>query len=320
MHINQQNSSIALIGVAWVLLGGCTVSLADEGDARLMKRIEELEAENRSLRKIIAGIQSVVKSVPESAILASADSSRMRIVVFPGEWGGSELADIRKVCESAGRSITAQLPDDGFPPILVQRSKSGPITLYRRGDGNEHIVRLDTSDRAWAQLAFQFSHEFCHIVCNYREARNPQKWFEETLCETASLYALRRMADEWKTNPPYSNWKSYSTALASYANDRAKMYEGRKESIAQFYRANQGELEKTRTNRELNTHIAVKLLPLFEATPAAWQSLRYLNLGTSEENASFKVYLTSWHDRVPERHQPFLRQLAAEFDIELSNE
>jgi hypothetical protein len=125
------------------------------------------------------------------------------------------------------------------------------------------------------------------------------------------------MAVEWKTNPPYSNWKGYSASLESYASDRAKKYDGRKDSVALFYRTNKAELEKTGTNRELNTYIAVKLLPLFEAKPAAWQSLRYLNLGPAEENLSFKAYLTGWHGRVPEQHKPFVRQIAAEFDIEL---
>jgi hypothetical protein len=55
------------------------VSLADEGDARLRKRIAELEAENRSLHKIIVGIQSALKSVPDSAILASANANGLRI-------------------------------------------------------------------------------------------------------------------------------------------------------------------------------------------------------------------------------------------------
>ncbi len=318
MQFNQLNRAITLIGMAWMLLGGFTLSFADEGDARFRKRIAELEAENRSLRKIITGIRSTLKSIPESATLASTTSSGLRIVVFPGEWGGSQLVDIRKVCQSAGGSIAKQLTDDGFAPILVQKGKSGPITLFRRGAGNEHIVRLDTGGQAWAQLAFQFSHEFCHIVCNYRDAKNPQLWFEETLCDCASMYSLRRMAVEWKTNPPYSNWKSYSASLANYANGRIQKHAGRKEPIAQFYRANKAALETSATNRALNSYISVKLLPLFEAEPAAWQSLRYLNLGPADENASFKAYLTGWHDRAPPKHRPFIRQVAAEFDLVLS--
>jgi len=319
MQINQRNRAISLVGLTWILLASCTLSLADEGDARLRKRIAELEAENRALRKLITGIQTVLKSVPESARLDAKKASDLQIVVFPGEWGSSELADIKKVCESAGRAITVQLTDDeGFAPILVQKDKSGPITLYQRGQGNEHIVRLNTSDRAWAQLAFQFSHEFCHIVCNYRNVSNPQLWFEEMLCECASLYSLGRMAIEWETNPPYSNWKSYAAALANYADDRVKKYDGRTEAITLFYQDNLQELEKTATNRELNGYIAVKLLPLLDETPTAWQALRYLNLGPAEENVSLKTYLTGWHNRVPPRHRIFIRKIAREFDLELS--
>jgi len=95
------------------------------------------------------------------------------------------------------------------------------------------------------------------------------------------------------------------------------MYE-RKDSIAQFYRANQKELIKTGTNRDLNTYLAIRLLPLFEDTPAAWQALRYINLGPAEENASFQSYLQGWHDRSPTKHRAFIRQIATEFELELT--
>lgn len=318
MYINRLHRLIALTVLPFFLLNCCGHLLANEDDARLEKRIAELEAENVALRKIIADIQNAVKSVPDSAGPNSTDTTQLRIIVLPGDWGESELADIKKVCESAAAMLTTHLPVDGFAPIMVQRDKSGPITLYRRGQGNEYIVKLDTSDRAWAQLAFQFAHEFCHVVCNYRDVTNQQLWFEETLCECASLYALRQMAIEWKTNAPYSNWKSYASSLGDYAADRISTHAGHKDSIAQFYRDNQKELDKSGTNRELNTYLAIQLLPLFEATPTAWQALRYLNLGPAEENVSFKAYLKGWHDRAPKKHRTFIRQIATEFDLKLT--
>lgn len=315
---NRLHRLIILAVLPFFLLTDSGLSLAEENDVRLKKRIAELEAENIALRKVLSDIQNAVKSVPASASPNSADTTKLRIVVLPGDWGSSELADIKKVCESAAAMLTTHLPDDGFAPIMVQRDKSGPITLYRRGQGNEYIVKLDTSDRAWAQLAFQFAHEFCHVVCNYRDATNQQLWFEETLCECASLYALKQMAIQWKTNPPYSNWKSYATSLDDYADDRIAKHAGHKDSITQFYRANQTELSKTGTNRDLNTYLAIQLLPLFEATPTAWQALRYINLGPSEENVSFQVYLQGWHDRVPKKHRVFVQQLAKEFSLKLT--
>ena len=287
-----------------------------QDDARLKKRIAELEAENRALRAIIVKIQSAMSEVPKSSVsTAASGSDGLRIIVVPGDWGESQLTDIRKVCQSAARGLVKNLPGDGFAPILVERSTNGPITLYKRGTGNEFVVRLDTANRAWAQCAFQFSHEFCHIVCNYRSGSNSQKWFEETICETASLFALREMAKEWKTNPPYSNWKSYSTSLAGYVDQRLNKIKVTG-SAAEVYERQADHLSKNGTDRELNLFLASKLLPLFEKKPAGWQSLRYLNLGPLKENDSFKVYLNAWHQRVPAKHKPFVVEIAKQFAIE----
>ncbi len=298
---------------------GVTVVAAQDEAPLLKQRISELEAENRALRKILTEIGSTLKDVPTSATALQPNQDGLRIIVMPDDWGESQIADMKKVAESAAHPIVSLLKEQGFAPIILQRSKSGPITLYKRGAGNEYQVRLDTSDRAWAQLAFQFAHEFCHIVCNYRDAKNPQIWFEETLCECASLYSLRRMGENWKTNPPYSNWKSYATALTDYANTRVNAQNTKTKTVAEFYHENKKELERSGTNRELNNFIAVQLLPLFEDSPESWHSLRYLNLGNPEENLSLKEYLEGWYQRVPERHREFILRVSKLFEIELDN-
>ena len=307
---------VAALTITW--FGPGTRVIADEDESRLRQRITELEAENRALRKIITGIQGALESLPKTSLPKTDNLHKLRIVVMPGNWGGSELEAIRRVCLSSAGTIWSQLADDGLAPILVQRSESGPISLYRRGQGNEYVVKLDTGSNAWAQCAFQFSHEFCHILCNYRNVPNQQLWFEETLCECASLFALRQMSVEWKTMAPYSNWTSYAPALGSYAADRIKKFDGQKNPVPEFYQMHREKLEENATNRELNGYIAVKLLPLFEKTPTAWQSLRYLNLGPKKENTSFKQYLSGWHGRVPAQHKPFVTKVAEEFGITLA--
>lgn len=307
-----------MVLISILFLTFCDVVRADD-DTRLRKRIAELEAENRALRKIISQIQGALDSVPKNSVPQDPDARALRIVVMPGNWGDSQLEDIRKVCLSSAGTIWSQLPDDGFAPILVQRSTSGPISLFQRSKGGEYIVKLDTSNRAWAQCAFQFAHEFCHVICNYRNVENRQLWFEETLAECASLYALRRMAVEWKTNAPYSNWKSYASALRSYADSRMEKHNKPDEAIAEFYESHTDELEKNATNRDYNTFMAINLLPLFEESPAAWQALRYLNLGPKEENKTFRGYLSGWHDRVPTKHKGFVKQLALKFGVNLAS-
>ncbi|MFP6751050.1 MAG: hypothetical protein VB855_05210 [Pirellulaceae bacterium] len=307
---------LAALAIAWFAPGNRVIG--DEDERRLRQRITELEAENRALRKIITGIQGALKSVPKTRIPQEGDAGGLRVVILPGDWGSSELEDIRRVCVSSAGALWSQLSEDGLAPILVRRSQTGPISLYKRGEGNEYVVELDTSNNAWAQCAFQFSHEFCHILCNYRNVPNRQLWFEETLCECASLFALRQMAEEWKTKAPYSNWTSYAPALGDYAADRIKKFDAQKDPVSKFYQTHRATLEESANNRELNGYIAVKLLPLFEKTPSAWQALRYLNLGPKKENMSFKNYLSGWHDRVPKEHKQFVKKVAEEFGIDLA--
>src|SRR5207248_5516848 len=68
----------------------------------------------------------------------------------------------------------------------------------------QFVVRLNVRGNLWARLAFQFAHEYCHVIADPttwdRERRFA--WIEEALCETGSLFALRSMARGWIANPP----------------------------------------------------------------------------------------------------------------------
>jgi len=107
------------------------------------------------------------------------------------------LRDVEKVLHSAAVALWPYFAGRTLKPILVE-PKGGPITLYRRGPNGEYLVRLNTGDRHWAQHAYQFAHEFGHILANYDEHERRNKWFEESVCEMASLFVLRRMSETWK--------------------------------------------------------------------------------------------------------------------------
>lgn len=318
----RENGLRSAAWVAIIVAAGCSLTGVISGVARgqdveavLKGKITDLEAENKALRLLLGEIQTVLGKTPPAVKSEIQGNAKFRLFVSPGDWGSSSLVDVKKVCESAGMAFAPHLGQAIAAPLLVENDGSGPITLYRRGENNEHIVRLNSVDRAWAQLAFQFSHELCHVMCNYRNVKNEQLWFEETLCECASLFALRRMAETWKTNAPYSNWKSYSSALNDYAMERLKEQGTRTDPLKEIYRANRPELEASGTNRKLNNTIAARLLPLFEKNPAAWESVRFINQGPVVENRTFERYLSGWHSRVPEQHKAFVVQVAEEFGV-----
>jgi len=243
---------------------------------------------------------------------------RPRLLITPApvaEWK-APIQDVQHVLYSAARELWRFFPQEKVLAPIVVAPRGGPIVWYRRGLNGEYYVQLATGSTYWAQYAFQFAHEFCHILCGYTAKEKANKWFEESLCELASLFALRRMAETWAKKPPYPNWRSFAPNLASYAENRMKGHRlppGK--TLAQWYRENEAALRKNATDRERNLVVATALLPLFEAQPEHWPAVESLNAGASGQQRSFAEYLADWHRNAPAKHRQFIATIASRFGI-----
>ncbi len=252
-------------------------------------------------------------------VAGPAERAEKSLIIRPApnaDWNAS-LRDVEKVLYSAAGSLWCFFPGRQIEPILVE-PKGGPIVLFKRGPEGQYRVRLATGNTYWSQYAFQFTHEFCHILCNYRDGGRGHKWFEESLCETASLFALRRMAETWKTDPPYPNWKSYAGALGNYAGQRLDQCRLPADTtLARWYQTNAEQLRSRLDLRENQRVVAGVLLPLFEQHPEHWAAVGYLNLEELPGSQSFPEYLAAWHRGCPKKHQSFVRRIADRFGIVL---
>ncbi len=242
------------------------------------------------------------------------------IQVADADWGGASLRDINKVLNSTAKQLWPHASQDRLDTIVVDRSNTGPIVLFQRGNEGQYRVRLDTHQNYWSQYAFQFAHEFGHILCGYKPGAKDNLWFEESLCETASLFAMRRMGKDWALNPPYPNWKSYAPSLGEYAQKRLDKYAWPKSlSVSEWYKQNQKELRQNPTNRAKNTTIATKLLPLFEQRPENWGAVAYLNISKKKTPRDFSIYLADWKKACKLASQKeFVSTLARMFGVEKS--
>jgi len=231
-------------------------------------------------------------------------------------------ADIRAVLDSVIRELWRFFPDYQLEPMVVTRGYKNPITLYERNDQGEIVIRLNTRRAYWCQYAYQFAHELCHVLCGFDKDWPGNKWFEETLCETASLFVLRAMARTWKDRPPYPNWRNYRDALRDYADDvirkRQYLLEIYKRGLPAFYRAHERRLRSNPCDRELNGAMAVVLLELLERQPEHWEAVRWLNSAPSPPGETFQQYLQRWYDAVPARHKPFVVQVARLYGMRIS--
>ncbi|MFT5127007.1 MAG: hypothetical protein ACI8W8_000606 [Rhodothermales bacterium] len=246
-----------------------------------------------------------------SSSLLAADSAKLKIEIIGNDWDASH-SDIRPLLGSAAHEIWRHFPKQDLPPIRVSRRQSGPIVLYDRAAGGAYQVKLDTGGTFWAQYSYQFAHEFCHILCNYRPENHPNKWFEEAICELASLYTLRAMGETWKTNAPYNNWRSFAPKLRSYAQERIDATETPDE-LSVWYRKQAKALRNNAGIREKNNVVAVNLLPLVEANPEHWRAVAYLNAARAYSEQSFEAYLRNWHTLTPAAHKPFIAEIATRF-------
>jgi len=246
---------------------------------------------------------------------AAAPKRELDIRVAAKGWGEAGAVDIRAVLRSAAGEIWRHLPGRKLHPIEVSYSRRGPMVLHRRGARGEYIVWLDVKDTYWCQFAYQFAHEFTHVLCGVGEGKT-HMWFEESVCEMASMFAMRRMAETWKTSAPYPHWRSYSASIARYIEKnmaKAELLDDR--AFVEWYRRHAAELGKNAYIRDKNRVVARKLLGLFEKTPEHWEALGYLRGLALGHKGSFKEFLAEWRRRAPAKHRAFIAKIAALFGL-----
>ncbi len=251
------------------------------------------------------------------------------ITVEPdGRWGAAPTSNIKRLCENVALHFQEQLRDehklDG--ELTVVYRSQGPIAFYRSyfgGGPNEYKIGLTVTDTYWSKFSYQFGHEFCHLMHNHDKIYetipdNPNDWFQEAICELASLWVIRRMSETWATRAPYPNWVNYRHSLANYANNslmnRAEaQYSGTgadwlKEWEDRMRRDEPGAFTYARVSQ-----LSYKFLPIFEENPEAWNAVRQMPASTGK----MSEYMKDWYEAVDSEDKIFVEAIAEEMGISL---
>ena len=264
-------------------------------------------------------ISFMIALVMLSAASAKNGTRGYQIHLEKTGWGEASLNDIKAVLHSSCDSIHRHFADLKEKEVIyVRRNNTGPITLFKRNLRGEVIVELNTGNRFWCQYSYQIAHEFCHVLCRFRPGNQKNLWFEEALCELASMFSLRAMARDWKTNAPYPNWKGYSESIHDYVSDLEEQFampDGM--TLVDFYKENAEALSKNPTARPINGRVALALLSSFETNPEHWPAVAYLNSGKGKDDISFANYLRNWNEQAPPKHSIFIHSIARHFGIDL---
>ena len=271
-------------------------------------------------KRLVAALFLVALIAPAARGQNQAAAKPRDLDIRPGDhdaWG-NRSDRVRAILRSSANELWRYFPRRSLKPILVE-PLGGPITLFDRGSGGEYRVQLDTGDNLWSQWSYQFAHEFAHILSNYDNVAHRNKWFEETICEVASLFVLRRLADTWGKEPSPEAWKKYAPALRKYATARMEQAQlPRDMTLPRWYQTHARRLAKTGYDREKNTLAAVQLLPLFEKSPEHWPAIAALSKAKKGHSESLADFLKAWQDHCPAEHQLFVAEIASKFGIDLA--
>ena len=251
----------------------------------------------------------------------------VHIVVPVCDWSGSLVEDIRKLLINTASHLLQLLrsPFDGMVCVIpTYQTDKYPITLYRAFTHDPYFIKLTARNNYWDIFAFEFTHEFCHILSNYEDLKaNHNNWFHEAICELASIFTLRCMAERWHSDPPYSNWVSYAEKLYSYSENRLSRPETHLPegvSLHSWLLHNEDMLRVANYREEAERNkqhlVAYQLLAIFEEFPSGWNAIR--NLPTS--TGYLKEYLSDWYSSVDLEDQPFVARLSNAFGYTISVE
>lgn len=248
----------------------------------------------------------------------------LRVTVRDGGWGGVRPETIETVLYGVADELLSRLPTKLAAPIIVAHTNSNPVALYERGPQGEYWIHLHASGEDWHLYAYEFAHELCHILSNYDENVGPgstryNQWFEEALCETASLFVLKSLAKTWETSPPDPKWSYQAKKLQRFFVHLIS--EGHRQlpagtPLANWLHDREEQLRSEPYQRTENEVVANLLLPLFEENPQNWEALSYLNLDPSDAQARLGDYLLHWYESAPVHHKRFVAGILSMFGLE----
>jgi hypothetical protein len=148
------------------------------------------------------------------------------------------------------------------------------------------------------------------------------QWFEEMLCETASLYMLKRYASMWDVLTPRAEWHGYAPEIQRFtrlAITEEHRHLPRNVRFEDWFRENGPGLVSKPYLREKNELVAMTFLPLLEQT-SDWGAIEYLNVENREGDNTFYDYLVRWYRKTPPEQMQLVESAFRVFQFKLPAE
>jgi hypothetical protein len=249
-------------------------------------------------------------------LLFKIRTSMPRVVLINQPVPPGNLNVIQAFFDSATNLLFQHLPT--HPNINCDiRVHYGTGKLHTRYGGSSsagYDIDLDVGNDLWNQHVYQFAHEACHVLANHQQKTHGNQWFEESVCEAASLYVLKTLAamgangqgpcvNLWSGSQPYH--QTLDQYAENYIQDPARLYNG--EALQQWFQQNETTLRADPYCRHLHNILANKLLVKLMVSPLSWGAIEFLNVRPCVAGKdSLSRYLCNWRTAAPSQHHEFI--------------
>jgi hypothetical protein len=230
-------------------------------------------------------------------------------VELAGNWGrmntraaNQVLQRVRHACLDGVRLVSDRQPTR----LRVDEHKSGPpaIWLHPEDESTMAWIIVDIGERAWIQLAYQFGHELGHVMANtwmaHTGPKPPCQWLEESMVEAFSLRGLGKLAESWKTVPPFAGDNAFGDKIAEYRQNIIERYnklasdQGLNDDPASWFTKHRPEMEVLGLNPFAQAASAFIFLPEYERVPECVEAIGALNRWPRRTGVPIEEYLSQW--------------------------
>lgn len=229
------------------------------------------------------------------------------LMVDETNWGDADISVLiqifRTVIEEF-RSVSGIIPSG---VLNIQPSPGFDYPLCSK-TGDSYTIFLTARGNHWSQYVFQFSHEYCHYLINgpLDGKLETSFWFEESICELASMFFLNRATIRWNayqyvkvpgvpmssSDRVLNDLKGYVKNNQEYLRNRRNLSSGISIPLASWLEENMHSLSEPVYHRDLYNKIADSLLDLFIDNHDLWRILPYLYRPSLAEYSGFREFIT----------------------------
>lgn len=175
------------------------------------------------------------------------------------------------------------------------------------------IIKLSIKNTIyWAQVVFQFAHEYCHYLIN--SPSNPQvndEWFEEVICECASRYVLLNLNNDVEAQEHFKEFfKKYAINREDpLIEEKFALNSLNENSVILAELRNN---HSSRNSRKYFNHIANLIMPIILTNDSFWQSIP--GLAYFKNDNTFMENLNEWYKVSPEPAKPQVAKIIKLFN------